>query len=115
MFLVRAPPRSTNGAAGAPGPARTSTPAELNALVRAGDRDRGSRAAAEELTGRWPEPERRRHPQTPYLLIGTVELMIEDLEVRRQRWGISYTPSTNPTSTISLRWSRGSSANRMQR
>jgi hypothetical protein len=28
--------------------------------------------------------------ESPYVLIGTVEQMIEDVLARRQRWGISY-------------------------
>jgi hypothetical protein len=28
--------------------------------------------------------------QSPYVLIGTVEQMIQDLQARRERWGISY-------------------------
>lgn len=28
--------------------------------------------------------------QSPYILIGTVEQMVEDLLVRRERWGFSY-------------------------
>jgi probable F420-dependent oxidoreductase len=63
---------------------------ELNALVQRVIVTEDRRAAAEELTGRWPELSVDDILQTPYLLIGTVEQMIEDLEVRRQRWGISY-------------------------
>ena len=28
--------------------------------------------------------------QTPYLLFGTVEQMVDALRARRERWGISY-------------------------
>jgi hypothetical protein len=28
--------------------------------------------------------------ESPYVLIGTVDQVIEDLQVRRERWGISY-------------------------
>jgi hypothetical protein len=28
--------------------------------------------------------------QSPYVLLGTVDQQVEDLEARRQRWGISY-------------------------
>ena len=63
---------------------------ELNALVQrvivTEDRD----AAAAELARRWPQLSADDILQTPYLLVGTVEQMAEDLEARRQRWGISY-------------------------
>jgi probable F420-dependent oxidoreductase len=47
------------------------------------------RGAAEELTGRWPQLTADEFLQTPYLLIGTVEQMVEDLLARRKRWGFS--------------------------
>jgi hypothetical protein len=28
--------------------------------------------------------------ESPYVLIGTVDEVIEDLQMRRERWGISY-------------------------
>ena len=46
--------------------------------------------AAEELTARWSQLDPEEILQSPYVLIGTVEQMIEDLQVRRDRWGISY-------------------------
>ena len=63
---------------------------ELNALVQrvvvTDDRYR----AAEELTARWSQLDAEEILQSPYVLIGTVEQMIEDLQARRERWGISY-------------------------
>jgi len=63
---------------------------ELNALVQrvvvTGDR----RRAAEELTRRWAGLSTDDILQSPFVLIGTVEQMIEDLQARRRRWGISY-------------------------
>ena len=63
---------------------------DLNALVQrvivTEDRD----AAAEELARRWPALSGDEILQSPYLLVGTVEQMVEDLRARRQRWGISY-------------------------
>jgi hypothetical protein len=63
---------------------------ELNALVQrvvvTDDRFR----AAEELTARWSQLDAEEILQSPYVLIGTVEQMIEDLQARRERWGISY-------------------------
>ena len=63
---------------------------ELNGLVQpvvvTDDRYR----AAEELTARWSQLDAEEILQSPYVLIGTVEQMIEDLQARRERWGISY-------------------------
>jgi hypothetical protein len=63
---------------------------ELDALVQrvvvTDDRYR----AAEELTARWSQLDAEEILQSPYVLIGTVEQMIEDLQARRERWGISY-------------------------
>ena len=63
---------------------------ELNALVQrvvvTDDRYR----AAEELTARWSQLHAEEIFQSPYVLAGTVEQMIEDLQARRERWGMSY-------------------------
>lgn len=63
---------------------------ELNALVQrvvvTDDRSR----AAEELTGRWTQLTPNEILHSPYALIGTVDQMVEDLQARRERWGISY-------------------------
>jgi probable F420-dependent oxidoreductase len=63
---------------------------ELNALVQrvvvTDDRSK----AAEELTSRWSQLTPDEILQSPYVLIGTVDQMVEDLELRRERWGISY-------------------------
>jgi probable F420-dependent oxidoreductase len=63
---------------------------ELNALVQrvviTDDRYR----AAEELRARWSQLDAEKILQSPYVLIGTVEHMIEDLRAHRERWGISY-------------------------
>lgn len=63
---------------------------ELNALVQRVVVTDDRRAAAEELTSRWSRLSADEILQSPYVLIGTVEQMIEDLQARRQRWGISY-------------------------
>jgi probable F420-dependent oxidoreductase len=63
---------------------------ELNALVQRVVVTEDRRAVAEELARRWPELSTDEILQSPYVLVGTVEQMIEDLETRRQRWGISY-------------------------
>ena len=63
---------------------------ELNALVQrvvvTDDRSK----AAEELTSRWSQLTPGEILQCPYVLIGTVDQMVEDLKLRRERWGISY-------------------------
>jgi probable F420-dependent oxidoreductase len=63
---------------------------ELSALVQrvvvTDDRLR----TAEELTSRWPQLTPDEILQSPYVLIGTVDQMVEDLQARRERWGISY-------------------------
>ena len=50
--------------------------------------DRQSTAA--ELAQRWVDLTADEILQSPYVLIGTLEQMNEDLKMRRQRWGISY-------------------------
>jgi probable F420-dependent oxidoreductase len=63
---------------------------ELNALVQrvvvTGDRVK----AAAELTSRWTQLTADEILRSPYVLIGTVDQMVEDLQARRDRWGISY-------------------------
>jgi probable F420-dependent oxidoreductase len=63
---------------------------ELNALVQRVIVTDDRRRAAEELTNRWTQLNADEILQSPYVLIGTVEQMIEDLQARRKRWGISY-------------------------
>jgi probable F420-dependent oxidoreductase len=62
---------------------------ELNALVQRVIVTNDRRRAAEELTSRWSQLSADEILQTPYMLIGTIEQIIEDLGVRRERWGIS--------------------------
>lgn len=63
---------------------------ELNALVQRVVVTDDRREAAEELTKRWTQLTADEILQSPYVLIGTVDQMIEDLQTRRERWGISY-------------------------
>jgi len=63
---------------------------ELNALVQQVVVTDDRRGAAEALTSRWTQLSADDILQSPYVLIGTVEQMAEDLHARRQRWGISY-------------------------
>jgi probable F420-dependent oxidoreductase len=63
---------------------------ELNALVQlvvvTGDR----RQTAEELASSWTQLTADEILQSPYVLIGTIDQMAEDLQAYRDRWGISY-------------------------
>jgi hypothetical protein len=54
------------------------------------------RQAAEELARRWTQLSPDEILQSPYVLIGTVDQLIEDLHVRRERWGISYSVIFEP-------------------
>jgi probable F420-dependent oxidoreductase len=63
---------------------------ELNALVQRVVVTDDRRRAAEELTSRWTQLTPDEILQSPYVLIGTVDQMVEDLQARRDRWGISY-------------------------
>ncbi len=69
---------------------------ELNALVQrvvvTDDRHR----AAQDLAKRWPSLSAEDLLESPYLLIGTVDQMVEDLRARRERWGISYYTTFEP-------------------
>lgn len=63
---------------------------ELNALVQRVVVTDNRRHAAEELTRRWTQLSPEEILQSPYVLIGTVDQIVEDLQVRRERLGISY-------------------------
>jgi probable F420-dependent oxidoreductase len=63
---------------------------ELNALVQRVVVTEYRRQAAEELATRWTQLTPDEILESPYVLIGTVDQIIEDLQVRRKRWGISY-------------------------
>ena len=63
---------------------------ELNALVQRVVVTEDRRGAAEELTHRWKQLSADEILASPYVLIGTVDQIVEDLEARRERWGISY-------------------------
>jgi probable F420-dependent oxidoreductase len=62
---------------------------ELNALVQRVVVTDDRRQAAEELARRWPQLSPEELLQSPYVLIGTVDQLVEDLQARRERWGIS--------------------------
>jgi hypothetical protein len=63
---------------------------ELNALVQRVIVTKDRHAAAAKLARHWSVLSAEEILQSPYLLVGTVEQMVEDLEARRQRWGMSY-------------------------
>jgi hypothetical protein len=63
---------------------------ELNALVQRVEVTDHRYIAAEELAGRWPQLHAADILQSPYVLIGTVDQIVEDLQRRRERWGMSY-------------------------
>ncbi len=63
---------------------------ELSALVQRVVVREDRRGAAGELTSRWTELTPDEILQSPYVLIGTVDQMVEDLLARRERWGFSY-------------------------
>jgi len=63
---------------------------ELNALIQRVVVTDTRRKAAEELTSRWAQLTPDEILQSPYVLIGTVDQMVDDLQARRERWGISY-------------------------
>jgi probable F420-dependent oxidoreductase len=64
---------------------------ELNALVQRVIVTDDRRKAAEELAvGRWAPLTPEEILESPYALVGTVDRIVEDLQARRERWGISY-------------------------
>lgn len=63
---------------------------ELSALVQQVLVTDTRQNAAEELAKRSPPLGADAMLASPYMLIGTVDQMIEDLQTRRRRWGISY-------------------------
>ncbi len=70
--------------------AERSARLELNALVQRVVVTDDRRRAADELTSRWTQLTSDEILQSPYVLIGTIDQMVEDLCARRERWGISY-------------------------
>jgi len=63
---------------------------ELNALVQRVVVTDDRRKAAEELARRWEQLNPAEILESPYVLIGTVEQVVEALRARRERWSISY-------------------------
>jgi hypothetical protein len=63
---------------------------EVSALVQKVVVTDHRRQAAEELARRWPELTPAEILEAPYVLVGTVDQLVEDLQARRTRWGVSY-------------------------
>jgi probable F420-dependent oxidoreductase len=63
---------------------------ELSALVQQVVVTDDRRKTAEELTSRWTQLSAEEILHSPYVLIGTVDQMVEKLRAHRQRWSISY-------------------------
>jgi probable F420-dependent oxidoreductase len=63
---------------------------ELNALVQRAVVTDDPRAAAEDMAARdeWPDPETAL--RSPYLLVGSLDSIAEQLIARRERFGVSY-------------------------
>jgi probable F420-dependent oxidoreductase len=63
---------------------------QLNVLVQRVVVTNDRREAAEELASHWTQLTPDEILQSPYVLIGSVNQIIEDLQSRRERWDISY-------------------------
>jgi probable F420-dependent oxidoreductase len=63
---------------------------ELNVLVQRVVVTDDRHSAAEELARHWSRLSPDEILQSPYVLIGTVDQMVQDLRMRRERWGMSY-------------------------
>jgi probable F420-dependent oxidoreductase len=69
---------------------------EVNALVQRVIITGQRRQAAEDLARRWMQLSPEDILQSPYVLIGTVDEVVDDLQARRQRWDISYYVTFEP-------------------
>jgi probable F420-dependent oxidoreductase len=69
---------------------------ELNALVQRVVVTDDRRKAAAALTGAFTQLTPDEILASPYVLIGTVDQMVADLEARRERWGFSYVMTHEP-------------------
>jgi probable F420-dependent oxidoreductase len=63
---------------------------ELSALVQRVVVTGHRQQAAEDLTKRWPQLTAEDILQSPHVLLGTTDQLVEDLIAYRERWGISY-------------------------
>jgi probable F420-dependent oxidoreductase len=62
---------------------------EINALVQRVVVTDDRRQAAEDLAAHWTQLNADEILQSPFVLIGTVDQLVEDLNARRERWDIS--------------------------
>ena len=69
---------------------------ELNTLVQRVIVTDDRRKAAHELTARWPQLTADDLLASPYVLLGTVAEITDDLRARRDRWGVSYVMTHEP-------------------
>ena len=69
---------------------------ELNALVQRVIVTDDRHKAAQELTARWPHLTADEILASPYVLLGTVDQLVDNLRARRDRWGISYVMTHEP-------------------
>lgn len=72
---------------------------ELNVLVQRVLVVDDRRRAAEELARHWSELSPDEILQSPYMLIGSIGELVEDLQRRRERWGMSYLTIREPYAT----------------
>jgi probable F420-dependent oxidoreductase len=63
---------------------------ELNALVQRVVVTDDARGAAAGLASRWAQLSPEEILESPFVLVGTVDQLVEQLQARRERWGISY-------------------------
>ena len=63
---------------------------ELNALVQRVVVVDDRRRAAEELARQWNQLSAAEILESPFVLIGTIDQMVDDVLARRERWGFSY-------------------------
>jgi hypothetical protein len=54
------------------------------------------RQAAEELQKTWTQLSVEEILEAPFVLIGTVDEMVDTLHARRERWGVSYFVTFEP-------------------
>ena len=69
---------------------------ELSAQIQRVIVTENRRQAADELTKTWKPLTAEEILESPYVLIGTVDEMVEALHARRARWGISYFVTFDP-------------------
>ena len=69
---------------------------ELSALVQRVVVTDAPRQAAEDLAKRWSQLSAEDILEAPYAIIGTADHLVEALQKRRERWGISYYVTFEP-------------------